>query len=93
MPGRVGRQREVAGWTRPGRASLAKPRSAAGRERERPPPPPAQAMRTAILLNCGAAEDVRALLELESRPNVRVIIVDSHRPICHTANVDEVGGG
>lgn len=36
-------------------------------------------LRTAILINCGAAEDVRELLHLESRTNVRVIIVDSHR--------------
>lgn len=37
------------------------------------------ALRTAILINCGAAEDVRELLRLEERPNVRVVIVDSHR--------------
>ncbi len=36
-------------------------------------------LRTAILVNCGAAEDVRELLHLEQRANVRVIIVDSHR--------------
>lgn len=45
-------------------------------------------LRTAILINCGAAEDVRELLHLESRTNVRVIIVDSHRPICHLNNLD-----
>jgi hypothetical protein len=37
------------------------------------------ALRTAFLINCGAAEDVRALLRLEQRMNVRVVIVDSHR--------------
>jgi hypothetical protein len=48
-----------------------------------------QAMRTAILINCGAAEDVRQLLELDRRPNVRIVIIDSHRPICHTANLED----
>ncbi len=38
-----------------------------------------QALRTAILINCGAAEDVRALLHLEQRENVRVVIIDAHR--------------
>ena len=38
-----------------------------------------EALRTAILINCGAAEDVRALLRLEQRMNVRVVIIDSHR--------------
>ncbi|GAB4814948.1 hypothetical protein N2152v2_001994 [Parachlorella kessleri] len=50
--------------------------------------PEETAMRTAVLINCGAAEDVRQLLELDQRPNVRVVIVDSHRPICHTANLE-----
>lgn len=45
-------------------------------------------MRTAILINCGAAEDVRSLLNLYERANVRVVIIDSHRPICHMNNVD-----
>ena len=49
---------------------------------------PLQDVRTAILINCGAAEDVRSLLGLLDRPNVRVVIVDSHRPICHLNNVD-----
>lgn len=48
-----------------------------------------RAMRTAILINCGAAEDVRGLLNLYDRPNVRVVIVDSHRPICHMNNYDD----
>ncbi|PSC71473.1 cell division control 45-like protein [Micractinium conductrix] len=47
-----------------------------------------EALRTAILINCGAAEDVRQLLHLEQRSNVRVIIIDSHRPICHLNNLD-----
>ena len=37
------------------------------------------ALRTVVLINCGAAEDVRALLDLYDRPNVRIVIVDSHR--------------
>lgn len=36
-------------------------------------------LRTAILINCGAAEDVRELLHLDQRANVRVVIIDSHR--------------
>lgn len=47
-----------------------------------------QALRTAILVNCGAAEDVRELLHLGQRMNVRVVIIDSHRPICHLNNLD-----
>uniref|UniRef100_A0A1D2AER3 Cell division control protein 45-like protein n=1 Tax=Auxenochlorella protothecoides TaxID=3075 RepID=A0A1D2AER3_AUXPR len=50
--------------------------------------PDEEAMRTAILINCGAAEDVRSFLNLQNRPNVRVVIVDSHRPICHANNID-----
>ncbi|KAI3436794.1 hypothetical protein D9Q98_006205 [Chlorella vulgaris] len=46
------------------------------------------ALRTAILINCGAAEDIRAQLQLDQRPNVRVVIIDSHRPICHLNNLD-----
>lgn len=37
------------------------------------------ALRTAFLINCGAAEDVRQLLHLDQRPNVRVVIIDAHR--------------
>lgn len=39
-----------------------------------------------ILINCGASEDIIGLLELTSRPNVCVIVLDSHRPIMHLAN-------
>lgn len=42
--------------------------------------------RFVILLNCGASEDVAALLALESRPSVCVIVFDSHRPIMHMAH-------
>lgn len=42
--------------------------------------------RTIILINCGAMEDIRALLELP--PNVRVVVIDSHRPIHHSYNTD-----
>ncbi|KDD77107.1 hypothetical protein H632_c18p4, partial [Helicosporidium sp. ATCC 50920] len=44
------------------------------------------AMRTAILINCGAAEDVGELLGLAQRPNVRVVVIDAHRPIAHRNN-------
>ena len=39
-----------------------------------------------VLVNCGASEDVASVLELSKRPNVCVIIFDSHRPIMHLAN-------
>ncbi|EFN58772.1 hypothetical protein CHLNCDRAFT_50260 [Chlorella variabilis] len=51
------------------------------------------ALRTTILINCGAAEDVRALLHLDQRENVRVVIIDSHRPICHLNNLDSEEDG
>lgn len=39
-----------------------------------------------VLINCGASEDIMDVLQLASRPNVCVIIFDSHRPIMHLAN-------
>lgn len=34
-----------------------------------------------VMINCGATEDIRTLCSLN--PMVRVIVVDSHRPIWH----------
>jgi cell division control protein 45 len=48
--------------------------------------------RFVVLLNCGASEDVRALLGLDARPHVCVVVVDSHRPVMHLANDDDPGG-
>lgn len=45
-----------------------------------------QAERTVMLVNCGACEDVRAMLELPDA--VRVIVIDAHRPIHHSYNDD-----
>jgi hypothetical protein len=40
-----------------------------------------QVTRFVILINCGAAEDMSALLELADRPHVCLVIIDSCRPI------------
>lgn len=45
-----------------------------------------QDLKTVVLINCGATEDVRELCELPEA--VRVIIIDSHRPIWHGHNDD-----
>ncbi len=45
--------------------------------------PVAQELRTVFLINCGATEDVRARCDLQDSENVRVVIVDSHRPVWH----------
>lgn len=45
-----------------------------------------QIIRYLILVNCGASEDISGVLELSKRPNVCVIIFDSHRPVMHLAN-------
>ncbi|KAI8103739.1 hypothetical protein M9435_006267 [Picochlorum sp. BPE23] len=45
-----------------------------------------EVVRYIILLNCGASEDVGKILDLGRRPNVCVIIFDSHRPVMHVAN-------
>lgn len=37
-----------------------------------------------MLVNCGACEDVRAMLRLPDA--VRVIVIDAHRPIHHSYN-------
>lgn len=43
-------------------------------------------MRYVVLINCGAMEDIAALLQLANRPHVCVVILDSHRPVMHMAN-------
>jgi CDC45-like protein len=43
-----------------------------------------QVDRTVMLLNCGACEHVRQMLELPDA--VRVIVIDAHRPIHHSYN-------
>lgn len=43
-----------------------------------------QDLQTLILINCGATEDVAKLLDLQE--NVRVIVIDSHRPFHHNLN-------
>lgn len=43
-------------------------------------------IRYLILVNCGASEDISGVLDLSKRPNVCVIILDSHRPVMHLAN-------
>ena len=43
-------------------------------------------IRYLVLVNCGASEDISGVLELSKRPNVCVIIFDSHRPVMHLAN-------
>ena len=40
-----------------------------------------------ILINCGATEDVTQLVEVQE--NVRVIVIDSHRPFHHNWNDDD----
>jgi hypothetical protein len=40
-----------------------------------------------LLLNCGATEDVRSLCNLPS--NVRIVIIDHHRPVWHGHNNDD----
>lgn len=37
-----------------------------------------------MLINCGAGEDLRAMLELPDA--ARAIVIDSHRPIHHSYN-------
>lgn len=46
----------------------------------------AQDLRTLILINCGATEDVAQLLNLDE--NVRIIVIDRHRPFHHNLNND-----
>lgn len=40
-----------------------------------------------LLLNCGATEDVRSLCNLPS--NVRIVILDHHRPVWHGHNNED----
>ena len=43
-----------------------------------------QELQTLILINCGATEDIAKLLDITS--NIRVIVIDSHRPFHHNLN-------
>ncbi|KAL6764800.1 CDC45 family [Haematococcus lacustris] len=45
-----------------------------------------QDLKTVLMINCGATEDVRTLCNISL--NVRIIIIDSHRPIWHGHNVE-----
>ena len=47
--------------------------------------------RFVIFINCGASEDVADLLGLAERPNICVVIIDSHRPIMHRSNDGNTG--
>ena len=47
-----------------------------------------QDLKTVFLINCGATEDVRTRCNL-SNDNIRVVIVDSHRPIWHGHKDDQ----
>ncbi|EFJ53221.1 hypothetical protein VOLCADRAFT_115803 [Volvox carteri f. nagariensis] len=44
-------------------------------------------VKTVLLLNCGATEDVRSLCNLPS--NVRIVVLDHHRPVWHGHNNDD----
>lgn len=44
----------------------------------------AQELRTVFMINCGGTEDVRASCNIDD--TVRVIVMDSHRPIWHGYN-------
>ncbi len=38
------------------------------------------------MINCGATEDVRGICGFQDNDSVRVIIIDSHRPVWHGYN-------
>ncbi len=40
-----------------------------------------QALKTVVMINCGATEDIQRACDLSD--NVRVIVIDSHRPLWH----------
>ncbi len=46
-----------------------------------------QELKTVILINNGATDDVRSLCELPD--NVRIIVIDHHRPVWHGYNDEE----
>lgn len=46
-----------------------------------------QELKNVVLINCGATEDVRELCQLPE--TVRIIIIDSHRPVWHGHNDNE----
>ena len=43
-----------------------------------------QELCTLVLINCGATEDVARLVDQDE--NVRIIVIDSHRPFHHNFN-------
>ncbi|KAG2445370.1 hypothetical protein HYH02_008835 [Chlamydomonas schloesseri] len=47
----------------------------------------AEEVKTVVLINCGATDDVRSLCELPD--NVRIVIIDHHRPVWHGHNVED----
>ena len=47
---------------------------------------PLQEIRTVMLVNCGACENLRELLPLTA--NTRAVVIDSHRPIHHRCDSD-----
>ncbi|GFR43350.1 hypothetical protein Agub_g4421 [Astrephomene gubernaculifera] len=47
----------------------------------------AQEVKTVLLVNCGATEDVRSLCNLPS--NIRIVILDHHRPVWHGHNNED----
>lgn len=50
---------------------------------------PSQDLKTVFLINCGAMEDIKAIYKFSHL--VRIIILDSHRPVYHGYNT-AVGG-
>jgi len=51
-----------------------------------------QELKTIFLINCGATEDVRLKCDLANE-NIRIVIIDSHRPIWHGHKEDSDVGG
>ncbi|PNH02035.1 Cell division control protein 45 [Tetrabaena socialis] len=47
----------------------------------------AEEVKTLILINCGATDDVRSLCQLPC--NIRIVIIDNHRPVWHGHNNEE----
>ena len=60
----------------------------------RPPFPPPQTLKNVWMINCGATEDVRALLaESGASPAAtRAVVVDARRPLHHNHNHDGDAG-
>ena len=57
-------------------------------------PPMSQEFKTVFLINCGATVNVRDKCGLHGQDNVRIIIIDSHRPVRSSESGKcERGGG